>query len=265
MKPQPEKKPDKIRVLIADDEALARERIRSLMEKEDRIEVVGEASDGAETLNLVEELNPDLLFLDIQMPELTGIDVASRIQDSDTKIPSIIFVTAYDEFALKAFDLHAIDYLLKPYDRTRFNTALERAINSHQTREPGKIEQTLAALVSTFRPPASEYLDRLSIKTEGRIILLPISEVAHIAAANNYVEIHSNSESYLMRETLSQLESQLDPKKFLRISRSSIVAIDRIREIHPLFHGEHTLILSNGTKLTSTRSYKDALKPLLGK
>lgn len=254
-----------MRTLIIDDEPLARERIRSLLEKDDRIQIVGEASDGRSALELIERENPELLFLDIQMPELTGIEVAMRIQDTDAPLPSIVFVTAYDEFALKAFDLHAIDYLLKPFDRSRFSTALDRAISVHQTQDSGLIEKKLADLISAYRPHSTDYLDRIPIKEDGKITIVPIGEITYIAAANNYVEIHSDSQKHLMRETLSLLETRLDPDKFLRISRSTIVAIDRIREIHPLFHGEHALVLANGIKLTSSRSYREALKPLLGK
>lgn len=254
-----------MRCLIIDDESLARSRLRSLLEADGRVTVEDEASDGASALKKIGELKPDLIFLDIQMPELTGIEVATRLQDLDIPLPNIVFVTAYDEFALKAFDLHAIDYLLKPFDRTRFKTALDRAIVAHQTRDSSDLQRQLASLISSYDPKPTTRIDRLAIKTDGKILLLPVEAISHFSAANNYVEIHADNTKQLMRETLSSLESQLDPSKFLRISRSSIVAINRIREIHPLFHGEHTLVLSNGVKLTASRSYRDALKPYLGK
>ncbi|MDQ8186499.1 LytTR family DNA-binding domain-containing protein [Pelagicoccus sp. SDUM812002] len=254
-----------MRCLIIDDESLARSRLRSLIEADGRVTVADEASDGASALEKIAEHKPDLVFLDIQMPELTGIEVATRLQDSDLPLPIIIFVTAYDEFALKAFDLHAIDYLLKPFDRSRFVTALEKAIGAHQSRDSADLQKQLASLISTYNPAPPVSVDRLPIKSEGKILLLPVDAINYISAANNYVEIHAENATHLMRETLSALEAQLDPKKFLRISRSSIVSINRIREIHPLFHGEHTLVLSTGTKLTASRSYRDALKPFLGK
>ncbi len=254
-----------MRCLIIDDESLARSRLRSLIEADGRVTVADEASDGASALEKIATLQPDLVFLDIQMPELTGIEVATHLQDSDLPLPIIIFVTAYDEFALKAFDLHAIDYLLKPFDRSRFVMALEKAISTHQSRDSADLQKQLASLISTYNPAPPVAIDRLSIKTEGKILLLPVDAISHISAANNYVEIHADNATHLMRETLSALESQLDPQKFLRISRSAIVAINRIREIHPLFHGEHSLVLSNGAKLTASRSYRDALKPFLGK
>ncbi|MDQ8202469.1 LytTR family DNA-binding domain-containing protein [Pelagicoccus sp. SDUM812003] len=256
-----------LRTLIVDDEALARDRLRSLLEKDERIELVGEAGDGATALRLCRELQPELLFLDIQMPEKTGIEAATELQSSLPKLPLIIFVTAYDTFALKAFDLHATDYLLKPFDRARFEAALDKAIAAHARQSPSDIDQKLASLLREFAPAAGakRYLDRLSIKTEGRVILARVEDIDWIGSANNYVEIHIGKAQHLMRETLSQLETQLDPERFLRISRSTIVCIDRIREIQPLFHGEHAVILRDGAKLTASRSYKDALKPLLGK
>ncbi len=254
-----------MRCLIIDDESLARSRLRSLIEADGRVTVADEASDGASALQKIADHKPDLIFLDIQMPELTGIEVATRLQDSDIPLPHIIFVTAFDQFALKAFDLHAIDYLLKPFDRTRFNTALDKAITAHQSRDSSDLQKQLASLISTYNPAPAVTIDRIPIKTDGKILLLPVEAITHISSANNYVEIHADSAKHLMRETLSALESQLDPNKFLRISRSSIVAINRIREIHPLFHGEHTLILSSGAKLTASRSYRDVLKPFLGK
>lgn len=251
--------------VIVDDEPLARERLKSLIEKDGRLSVIGEAADGLKALEQIRTLQPDIVFLDIQMPELTGIEVATRLQDSDSELPIIVFVTAYDEFALNAFDLHAIDYLLKPFDRLRFRSALDKAIAAHLSRDAAGIQSKLAKLISAYHPTAAQYTDRLSIKADGRIIILPVSDIEYINSASNYVEVHTEGKMHLMRETLSQLEAELDPKRFLRISRSTIVAVDRIREIHPLFHGEHTLILASGTRIASTRSYRDALKPLLGK
>ena len=253
-----------LKTLIVDDESLARDRLRGLLEKDDRIEILGEAANGADALRQILELRPDLVFIDIQMPEKTGIEVVTELQDSLAELPTIVFVTAYDAFALKAFDLHAVDYLLKPFDRPRFQTALEKAIARHRQRESAEIGARLASFLGEFKPEPRR-LDRLSIKTDGRVILVRVDEIDWIGSANNYVEIHVGNDSHLMRETLSQLEAQLDPARFLRISRSTIVAIDRIREIQPLFHGEHSLILTTGAKLTASRSYRDALKPLLGK
>lgn len=254
-----------LRTFIVDDESLGRDRLRSLLEKDSRIEVIGEAGDGASALQQITTLRPDLLFIDIQMPEKTGIEVVTELADSLDTLPAIVFVTAYDNFALKAFDLHAVDYLLKPFDRQRFEAALEKAIANRRQQHSDAIGAHLSAFLSEFKPTRGPYLDRLSIKTDGRVFLVRTDEIDWIGSANNYVEIHIGSDAYLMRETLSQLETQLDPGRFLRISRSTIVVIDRIREIQPLFHGEHAIILANGAKLTASRSYKDALKPLLGK
>lgn len=256
--------------LIADDEALARERLRSLLEDDERFEVVAEAADGRSALQAIREHAPQLVFLDIQMPEMTGVETLAQLHAElpPERRPAVIFVTAYDEFALRAFDLHAVDYLLKPFDRLRFEAALDKALAQLRQPDSGELNQRLAALIAEFsssRRSSPKYLERLPIKTEGRVLLVPVEEIDWIGAANNYVEIHVGKASHLMRETLSVLESKLDPEKFLRISRSTIVAIDRIREIQPLFHGEQAVILRNGTKLTASRSYKDALKSLLNR
>ena len=253
-----------IRCLLVDDEPLARERLRALLQSDERFHVLAEAADGRSALQLIEDLAPDLVFLDIQMPEMTGIEVAAALQASESKLPLIVFVTAYDNFALQAFDLHAIDYLLKPFDRARFETALDKAASRLASHTPADLSHQLAALISTYRSE-QRLPNRLPIKTDGRVILLPVEEIDWIGAANNYVEIHAGKACHLMRETMNAIEERLDPARFLRISRSTLVAIDRIREIQPLFYGEHAVILADGAKLTASRGYRDALKPLLGK
>jgi two-component system LytT family response regulator len=251
----------KIRALIADDEPLARERLRQLIESEPEIELVAECSDGAQAVIAIEERQPDLVFLDVQMPELDGFGVLENL--SDQVQPVVIFVTAYDQFALRAFEVHAVDYLLKPFDRDRFQAALRRATERIGQKQTGDLNARLSALMAEVRSEP-KYLGRLAVKSSGRVMLLKVDDVDWIEAADNYVNLHAGSESHLHRETMTSLEGRLPPNKFMRISRSTIVNLDRIKELQPLFHGEYAVILRNGTRLTLSRSYRDKLQQLLG-
>jgi two-component system LytT family response regulator len=251
-----------IRTLIVDDEPLARERIRALLADEPNVEMVGECANGREAVLAVQEQKPDLIFLDVQMPELDGFAVLEKI--GAEKMPAVIFVTAYDQYALRAFEVHALDYLLKPFDRERFQKALRRARQQIQQAANGDLNQRLLALLEDLRAEKS-WLERLVIKSGGRVFFLKADEIDWIEAAGNYVRLHVERESHLLRETIKNLESQLDPNKFLRISRSTIVRIDRIKELQPWFHGEHAIILHDGTQLTSSRTYREKLDALLGK
>ena len=252
----------KIRTLIVDDEPLARERLSKLLEQEEDIAVVGQAASGLEALKAIQELAPALVFLDVQMPELDGFGVLARLTTEPK--PAVIFVTAHDQFALRAFEVHAVDYLLKPFDRERFHIALRRALNHIRSQTSGELGQRLSDLLSDLRPEPKAAA-RLAVKSGGKVLFLKIEEIDWIEAADNYVNLHTGSESHLHRETLTSLESQLPSEKFLRISRSTIVQVDRIKELHPLFHGEYTVVLRNGARLTLSRSYREKLHQLLGK
>jgi two-component system, LytTR family, response regulator len=254
-----------IRTLIVDDEPLARERLRKLLESESDIEIVGECADGTEALALIQADPPDLIFLDIQMPELDGFGVVARLEADP--LPAIIFVTAYDRFALKAFEVHALDYILKPFDRERFQKALARARQLVQQRQTGELSRHLSSLLTDLKSEKSEpkYLDRLAIKTEGRVLFFRTDDIDWIEAADNYVSIHVGNEEHLHRETMSSLETKLPPTRFLRISRSTIVNLERIKEMQPMFHGDYVVILKNGTRLSLSRNYRDKLNHLLGK
>ncbi len=249
----------KIRTLIVDDELLARDRMRQLLQSEAEIEIVGECADGRTAVATIQEQNPDLVFLDVQMPELDGIAVAEAIGSEAG--PVIVFVTAHDQFALRAFEIHAVDYLLKPFDRERFQKALQRALDQVKQRENRTLIERQAALIAELKSPRAE--DRIAVKSSGYVVWVKLDEVDWIGSADNYAELHVGAKSHLLRETLAALESRLDPKKFVRISRSVIVNAPRIKELKRLFYGGCELILQDGTKLTLSRRYREKL-PLLG-
>ena len=249
-----------VRVLIVDDEPLARDGVRLHLELEPGFEVVGEAGSGEEAVSLIEQLAPDLVFMDVQMPGVDGFGVVDAV--GVERMPVTIFVTAYDQFALKAFDAHALDYLLKPFDAERFRSALERAREQLRGRRIEGVEGQLAALLRELRGKR-EYLERIVVRSGGRILILRVDDIDWLEAASNYVRIHAGGRQYLLRETMSNLEARLDPGHFVRIHRSTMVRLDRIRELEPLFQGDYVLILEDGTRLTSSRGYRDRLQALL--
>ena len=251
-----------IRVLLVDDEPLARGMLREMLQDEPDAVIVGESVNGREALEAIRTHQPDLLFLDVQMPELGGFEVLDAL-DKD-RMPYVIFVTAYDQYAVRAFEVHALDYLLKPFDRDRFDLSWQRAKAQMMRDRNGGSDQRILALLEELKA-GPKYLERLVIKAAGRIYFLETSEIDWIGAEGNYVSVHSGKKSHLLRETISSLESQLDPKKFVRIHRSSIVRIDRIQELQPWFHGEYRIILQDGTQLTLSRNYRDKLQEALGR
>ena len=252
----------KARVLIVDDEPLARGRLRALLEKEPDAEIVGEAAHGLEAVDRIGELKPDLVFLDIQMPELDGFGVLASIDPEHR--PLIIFVTAFDQFAVKAFEARALDYLLKPYDRERFQAAFRRAVDELKRATPAPVQAKVDGLVNDL-DAAGRSSDRLAIKSNGRILLIRPGDIDWVGAADNYVELHIGTETHLIRETISAWEKRLNAVQFLRISRSAIVNLDRVKELQPLFHGEYAVILFNGVRLTLARSQRDKVDQLLGR
>jgi two-component system LytT family response regulator len=230
-----------VRALVVDDEPLARDRIRDLLAADPDVEVVGTCGDGVEAVEAIRALAPDLVFLDVQMPERGGFDVVETI--GVDRMPVVVFVTAHDDYALRAFEAHALDYILKPFDEARFRDALARA----------------KARVREARGSRPRFLTRLMVKSGGRFVFLRDEEIDWLEADGNYVRLHVGPAEHLMRDTIRGLEARLDPERFLRIHRSTIVNLDRVREIHPLFHGEHRVVLSDGTKLTLSRGYRDRL------
>lgn len=251
----------KIRTLIVDDEPLGRERIRTLLAGEPDIEVIGECPDGRQAITAIEQHNPDLVFLDVQMPEVDGFSVLKAI--CGERMPVIIFVTAYDRYAVQAFEVHALDYLLKSYDRERFSAAVQRAKEEIQRSREGVLNERLVGLLETLQTK-KDRLTRLVIKSAGRIVFLRVEEIDWIEAADNYVRVHAGKESHLIRETLQSLEKRLDAGKFLRIHRSFLVNLDRIRELQPIFHGDYAVKLADGTELTLSRNYREKLLEPLG-
>jgi len=248
-----------IRVLIVDDEPIARRGIRQQLRGEADLEVIGECGDGAAAIDAITGLAPDLVFLDIQMPEVGGFDVVEAI--GVARMPAVVFVTAYDEHALRAFDVHAVDYVLKPIDRHRFRTAVERA-RRRLADAPGQLDRRIAAALGELGRPAHDYAKRLAIKGDGRVILVDVDEVDRLETAGNYVEVHSGARHHLVRETMASLEARLDPARFVRVSRSSIVNADRVRELQPMFNGDFVVVLRDGTKVAGSRRYRAAFDML---
>lgn len=251
----------KIRAMVVEDEPLARERLRTLLETESDIEVIAEAEDGQSAIELIEEHKPDLLFLDVNIPEIDGFGVLEAV-GSDA-VPAVIFVTAYDHFAVQAFDAHALDYIMKPFDEERFHTALKRARESLRHRDPGSLDQRLSDLLEDLRRP--RHLERLAVKEGGKIVFLRTAEIDWIGAEGNYARLHVGKRTHLMRETMTSLEGKLDPARFLRIHRSTIANVDAIAELEPLFQGDYVVILRDGTRLTSSRGYRSNLQEFMNR
>jgi two-component system LytT family response regulator len=250
-----------IKAFIADDEPLARDWLRTLLAEEPGVTVAGEAGDGREAVAGLRATGADLLFLDVQMPELDGFDVL-RALDPDA-LPVVVFVTAYDQHALKAFDVHALDYLLKPFERERFRLAMERARESLAPRGGEAAARRLVGLLESLGAKAGT-LERVAVKTDGVIKLVRLADVDTIEAAGRYVTLHVGKEEHLLRETMNDLEARLEPAMFARVHRSAIVNLDRIQELQTENHGEVTIVLAGGRTLRWSRSYRERLDALLG-
>ena len=251
---------EKIRALIVDDEPLARDGVRLHLEEHDDVEVIGECGSGEAAVVAIENDAPDLVFLDVQMPGLDGFGVIEAI--AADRLPAIVFVTAYDQFALRAFETHALAYLLKPFETERFNRALDRVRTQLRAKTKEIVDEKLRDLVASLSGK-ERYLERLVARTSGRILILRVEDVDWIEAAANYVRVHIGPKQYLVRETMTHLEARLNPDRFLRIHRSIIVRKDRIKELEPLFQGDYSIILVDGTRLTSSRGYRERIQSFL--
>jgi two-component system LytT family response regulator len=239
------------RAIIVEDEPHARRYMRELLADQGEVAIVGEAANAAEGVDLIHKLSPDLVFLDIQMPDLSGFDLIAEIGVG--RMPVFIFVTAYSEYAVRAFEVEAVDYLCKPFDRDRLSAAVERALRRLQMKNglSGGDEQSAAP------PGAEQWLSRVTIKENDGIIFVPVEEILWIEAANKYVVIHTATRTYMARQTIQSLENQLNPKQFVRIHRSTIVRKAAVRGLHPLFHGDYIVRLTNGAELTLSRNFRE--------
>jgi two-component system LytT family response regulator len=252
----------KIRTFIVDDETPARRRIRRLLAAESDVEIIGESGDPREAVGFIQERNPDLVFLDVQMPGLDGFGVLESLPPNSA--PAVIFVTAFDQYAMRAFEVRALDYLLKPIDRARFRKALDRArAQIRQEDATTTLDHRLTTLLDNLDHKPRQR-DRLLVKSAGRIMFLRSEEIDWVEAADNYVRLHVGPDSHLLRETLGSFETRLDSSKFMRIHRSTVVNVDRMKELQPWFHGDYIVILQDGTRLNLSRTYRDRVIDLLG-
>jgi two-component system, LytTR family, response regulator len=274
-----------IRVLIVDDEPLARQRVEDLLRHEDAVDIVGMVDNGNAAIDAVRSLHPDLVFLDVQMPGKTGLDVVREIGPED--MPATIFVTAYDRYALQAFDVAAVDYLVKPFDDERFEQAFRRARRLVELEEMGGLRERLLAVLDSGRPAApaastapaapadatatvpatrgtSPYLERIAVEMRGKVRVVPVSQIEYITASGPYVELHTSERAYLIREAIHSLEERLDPERFLRIHRSIIVRVDLIDTFHRGAGGDYEVQLKSGARLRVSRSRREELERRLG-
>jgi len=247
-----------VRTLIVDDEEWSRRRVAALLRPFPEVEVVRECASGAEAVDAINELAPDLVFLDVQMPDFDGFDVLQSVASG--RMPLIVFTTAYDEYAVRAFEAHALDYLLKPFDEDRLGMALARA--RQELAKPHVVTERLAAL-SRSLPRDHKYLRRLVVKSGSRVLFLPVSDVDWFEAAGNYVALHVGGQEHLIRDTVAALERKLDPDQFVRVHRSTIVNLDRVRELSPWAGGDQALTLKDSTSLRVGRAFRSRLERFL--
>ena len=272
--PEPNSLDRPIRVLLVDDEPPARKRITKLLSEQPGFETVGTCANGKEALAAIQSEEPDLVLLDVQMPEMSGLEVLEAL-DPDT-MPAVIFVTAYDQHALRAFELHAVDYLLKPFDDERFDLALQRARARIEGGHLAGLSHRLLALlrsvqegrdepISLVDSPPQQPTDRLAIRSGDRILIVKVDDIDWIEGAGVYARLHVGTKTHLLRETLTNLAEQLDPERFVRIHRSTIVNRERVRELRSYFHGEYIVLLEDGTQLKLSRTYRDSLESIAGR
>jgi two-component system LytT family response regulator len=258
----------KIRTIIIDDEPIARRNLRALLMEDPQIEIAGECGSGVEALDVIERVSPDLIFLDVQMPEMDGFALLRRIEPE--RMPVVVFVTAYDRYALRAFEAHALDYLLKPFTDERFEMALRRAKEEVERREAGELSRRLFAWLeahggrrTTEIQPRPAYATQFFIKSASRVFFVKVEEIDWIEAADYYARLHLGAKEHLLRETMAELENKLDPSMFMRIHRSTIVNLRRIKEVRSESNGEYFIVLHDGARLKLSRSRREQIETLL--
>jgi two-component system, LytTR family, response regulator len=251
-----------IRVLIVDDEPLARQRLEDLLRATAGVEILGFAENGEAAIASIRSLAPDLVFLDVQMPGKTGLDVVREI--GPKRMPATVFVTAYDRYALQAFDAAALDYLVKPFDDERFEQALERARQLIELQEVGKLSAQLMTMLRDDGAPKPSYLERIAVEMRGQVRVVPVGEIDYVTASGQYAEVHAGEKTYVIRERMQTLEERLDPSVFFRVHRSAIVRLDRIETLLRDAGGDYAVRLKNGTQLSVSRSRIDALEKWIG-
>ena len=253
-----------LRALVVDDEDLARERIRNFLQAEGDVEVVGECADGRSAVDAIEQTRPDVVFLDVQMPEMDGFEVVRALEAGH--VPAVVFVTAYDEYAVRAFEVHALDYLLKPFSSIRFRATLAHARDQLHRHHAGELGRKLLTLAPTlWDKPGGPRPERLLVRSAGRVHFVRTAEIEWCEAAGNYVRLHVGQDSHLFRETMNSLESKLDPRQFVRVHRSTIVNVEQIEQLRSSLGGESTVFLRNGVKVTLSRGYRESFQERFGK
>ena len=260
-----------VRTLVVDDEPLAREGIRLRLANEAGFDVVGECANGVDAVEAIHDYAPDVVFLDVQMPGLNGFEVLEEIDPRQA--PVVVFVTAYDEYALRAFEVHALDYVLKPFDDDRFAATLRRVRERVAERHAGRVGERLSGVLAELGlgsgapAPGEEdarcFAERLVVRDGARIAFVPVAELDRVEADGDYVRLFCGARQHLIRRTMAQMEARLDPARFVRIHRSAIVAVDRIRELQPSFRGEYVVLLHDGTRLNLSRGYRQRLQHLI--
>ena len=251
---------DVMKLVVVDDEPVARRRVLRLLKAERDVQVVAQCADGDAALQAITALGPDVVLLDVQMPVIDGFGVVQALRAENP--PLVIFATAYDHYALKAFEVHALDYLLKPITHGRLSEAIERCRRRLQEQAPREVERRIDSLISALALER-KFLSRVPVRVGSRVVVLELAEVDWIGSADNYVTLHAGPREYLLRDTMARLERELDPEQFVRIHRSAIVRIDRVRELLPELHGDFTVVLKDGTNLTLSRTFRENLENLL--
>ncbi len=248
----------KLKVLIVDDERPARAKVRRFVSADPDVTRIFEAPDGARAVDVIREETPDLVFLDVQMPGLDGFGVVDAL--GADALPHVVFVTAFDDYAVRAFDIHAVDYVMKPFDAERLGRALARAKAAIASRKDGENAARVERLLADLRRARPEHLERLLVQGAERSVLLPVSRVDRLESARNYVVVHAGRESFRVRSTLDRLELRLDPRRFVRVSRSAMVNVERVAELKPWSHGDWIVVLADGAKLRLSRTFRDRLE-----